>query len=153
MLFRSFTGVSNFLTPLTINDGTVAVGAGGALNASTLAAYKAGRFLVVAQGGGIVGDTLASVADIARFVNGSSAGAIALSPATAATNLDFGKAGYNLPGMGLGAGMGDVTYTGVYTPGNAGVFRFGGGGGNLTYQGNITGANSTVAIKIGRAHV
>ena len=142
----TFTGVSNFLTPLTINDGTVAVGAGGALNASTLAAYKAGRFLVVAQGGGIVGDTLASVADIARFVNGSSAGAIALSPATAATNLDFGKAGYNLPGMGLGAGMGDVTYTGVYTPGNAGVFRFGGGGGNLTYQGNITGANSTVAI-------
>jgi len=135
----SFSGVNTFETAITVNAGTVAVAAGGALNASTLDTYKAGRFLVVAGTGAIVGNTVASLAKIDRFTNAASTGAVAVSPNTQTSDVNLSKSGFNLTGMALGAGMGDVTYTGAFTPGVAGVYRLGGGGNTLNYGSVIGG--------------
>ncbi|MFZ9399952.1 MAG: beta strand repeat-containing protein, partial [Opitutales bacterium] len=147
----TFTGVNTFSTAMSINAGSVAVGAGGALNATTLDGYQAGRFLVVAQGGAIVANAADSLGKLDRFTNASSTGAVALTSATASSAVDLSKSGLNLTGMALGAGMGDVTYSGAFTPGLAGLYRLGGGGSVLNFASNITGGYETRVDIVGTA--
>jgi autotransporter-associated beta strand protein len=139
----TLTGVNTFETALTLNSGVVAVGSGGTLNATTLDTTKVGRFLVVAQGGAIVANSADSLGKIDRFTSAAGTGVVAVSAATAAADVNLSKSGANLTGMGLGAGMGDVTYTGVFTPGVAGVYRLGGGGSVLNYASAIGGGYET----------
>ena len=65
---------------------------------------------------------------------------IALTPASAGESINLGASGANKNAY-LGA-MGNVTYTGTYTPFTAGAYHLGGGGGTLTYNQAIGGASS-----------
>ena len=78
---------------------------------------------------------------VVRAFNGSSAGTLAITAATAATNFDLSANGANLVGF-FGA-SGAVTYSGTLTP-NANIFRLGGGGGTLTLNQTISGASSVI---------
>jgi len=145
----SFSGVNTFTTTMSINNGAVAVAAGGALNSSTIDGHEAGRYLVVGQSGAIVANTADAIAKIDRFTNAGSTGVVAVTAATASADIDLRSTALSLTGMGLGAGMGDVTYAGVFTPGVAGAYRLGGGGGVLTYAADITGGYETRVDIIG----
>jgi len=98
--------------------------------------------VAVAAGGAIVGESAASLQQANRVANGTGGGVVAVTAATAAQDVNLGASGFSLPGMGLGASGGAVTYTGTFTPGTAGVFNLGGGGGTLLFPQAITGTAS-----------
>jgi len=70
----------------------------------------------------------------------SATSSIAVTPTSAAENIDLSVTGAN-KNTYLGA-VGNVTYTGTYTPFTAGAYLLGGGGGTLTYNQTISGSSS-----------
>lgn len=79
------------------------------------------------------------------FISTSSQGTLALS-VNSSESLDFSLTGFNFQALGLGA-VGNVTYTGSFTPSNQG-YIFGGGGGTLNFSpsnGVTTAAASSIA--------
>ena len=142
----TFSGVNTLTSAITVSGGNLALGAGGLSNASLFGLTK-GRSVLVASGAALVGNTAASFADLARFVEGASTGGVV--PTSASTNLDLSAAGLGLPTMALFAGSSDLTYTGTYTPGTPGTYRLGASGtSTLTYGAAITG-NASVTVGAG----
>ena len=76
----------------------------------------------------------------ARLGTVSATSSIALTPTSAGESINLGASGANKNAY-LGA-VGNVTYTGTYTPFTAGAYQLGGGGGTLIYNKAIGGASS-----------
>ena len=146
------SGVTTFgainTVPINVTDGgAIALSAGGAVLSSSIGISSGviGRNIITPATSGVILDTAAGLQDINRVYNGTGVGAIAVTSATAGTNIDLTNSptGLNLPSMGLAAGPGAVNYTGTFTPGSS-VYRLGGiTGGTLTFNQNITDAAST----------
>jgi len=130
-------GIVQFNQPLSINgtSANVTIGSGATVEFGP-------NFDILS--GVTIGTALST-----RVVN-TSAGAIAADN-YASTNFNFsnatvgGIAGANLTAASLGA-VGNVNYTGTYTPNATGGYRLGGGGGTLTYPTAITGGGNALTI-------
>lgn|GEM_PF-1623649 len=129
------SGVNNYAGATTINGGLVAFASAGSIGGSG-ASVMVGPGGAVGNGGGITDSAFLS------RLSPASTGALALGPGDATTNLDF-TSGALVPfaGMAIGA-VGNVSYSGTYTPAG-GIYRLGGGG-NLSYQPAISGASSVL---------
>jgi autotransporter-associated beta strand protein len=130
---------SGSASAMTINSGAIAQ-----FN-SLLAIPSTGR--TVTNSGTVSFDTSFTAADIPDGllrITTNSAGAIA-AESYASTNFDFAAAG--LTAASLGA-VGNLTYTGTYTPNTTGGYRLGGSGGTLTMSNTnaLTGANALTVI-------
>ena len=82
------------------------------------------------------------------IVAASAQGSLALTSSTS-ESMDFSPSGFNFQALGLGA-VGNVTYTGSFTPPNPG-YIFGGGGGTLDFNpsNGITGSASINQNQVG----
>ena len=132
----SLSGVNSYTGSTTINGGVVQF-------AATTSIGGSGTSVLVNSGGAVSFVAgINNTAFLAR-INTTSTGALALTTADAATNLDFTTGSLAaLSNMAIGA-VGNVNYSGTYTPaGN--LYRLGGGGGTLNYLPVIGGSASVI---------
>ena len=128
---------------------------GGLLVFGTAGSYGAATSTIgVGDGGGVSyrpGTADPGFATFAAKLVATSTGFMALPQADSAANLDFSSAGTLATAPGLSVvGDGDMTYTGVVTPGTSG-YNWGGLSGNLTLGSNASVGANTVSYKNGGA--
>jgi autotransporter-associated beta strand protein len=134
--FLGLTGTSTYIDATLISGGAVEF-------TSTASIGGSGASVVVNSAGAVTfAPGITTPAFLARLSN-TSTGALAITTADAATNLDFTTGPLAaFPNLSLGA-VQDLTYTGTLTPANN-TYRLGGGGANLTYSPAITGTASVI---------
>jgi fibronectin-binding autotransporter adhesin len=144
----SGTGLNNTGGFFALGGGSTYTGntsiTGGCLQfASTTAIGGSGASVTVSSGGAVAYNPgITTPAFLAR-INTASTGALALTPADAATTLDFTATPLSpLENMAIGAD-GNVVFSGLYTPANN-IYRLGGGGGALTFAPAIIGTSSLI---------
>ena len=120
--------------------------AGGLLVFGTNGSFGTTSGILATDAGGVSyapGTADAGFATFASKLASASTGFLALPQSDAAANLDFSSTGSLATAAGMSVvGDGDMTYTGVVTPGTAG-YNWGGLCGTLTLGGNAsTGANN-----------
>lgn len=127
---------SNSYGPTTID--------GGLLQFASKSSLPTGQKVFIHAGGALVASGYANTVNgwlTAGKIDGSANGAIALTPSSTDTDVNFSS----YPSLSLGA-MGAVTYGGTIEPGGNGYFLGGGGGtslgGTLTVITRLTGANN-----------
>ena len=142
-------GINRGAGQITLNNGSVALGSGGVLSSVSLSGFE-GRYFNSTANSGVSLENASDLPLILRNVNGTGLGAIGLTAATQNTDLDFSASGLSLPTMSLAAASGEtLTYGGVYTPGQNGVFLLGGmPGGVLTFNQNISDASNTARSSV-----
>lgn len=130
-------GTNSYTGNTTINAGAVKFGSLASIGGS-------GASIFVKDGGAVAFSPGATDAGFLSRIHSSSTGALALTSADAATNLDFTSGALApLANMGIGA-VDNVTYTGIYTPAAGSPYRLGGGGGALNFTPAIAGTASVI---------
>ncbi len=139
---ETLTGAANTYTGgTTINGGAIQFAAAGSIGGT-------GANVLVNSGGGVAYTPGITTTAFLGRISTASTGALALTTADAATALNFTTTPLSpFAAMAVGA-VGNVTYTGTYTPAG-GIYRLGGGGGTLTYSPAIAGASSVITGNIG----
>ena len=148
------TGRLELNTALNTISGSIAAH-GGLLVFGTAGSYGAASSTIgVGDGGGVSyrpGTADPGFATFAAKLVATSTGFLALPQADSAANLDFSSAGTLATAPGLSVvGDGDMTYTGVVTPGTSG-YNWGGLSGTLTLGSNASVGANTVSYKNGGA--
>ncbi len=117
---------------------------GGVVQFSSLSSIGGtGANVVVNSGGAVSFAAGITTAGFLARISPASTGSLALTAADSNTALNFSTGGLaSLATMAVGA-VGNVTYSGSYSPAG-GIYRLGGGSGTLTYTPVITGANGVV---------
>jgi len=126
--------------------------AGGLLVFGTNGSFGTASGILVTEAGGVSyapGVAGAGFATFAAKLSGSSAGFLALPQSNASANLNFSGTGALATAPGLSVvGDGNMTYTGVVTPGAAG-YNWGGLSGTLTLNANASVGANNVTYKNG----
>jgi autotransporter-associated beta strand protein len=145
------TGRVELNNPLNTISGTITA-AGGLLVFGTNGSFGTTVGILVTEAGGVSyapGTADAGFTAFATKLSGSSAGFLALPLSNASSNLDFSGTNALAAAPGLSVvGDGNMTYTGVVTPGVAG-YNWGGLSGTLTLGGNASVGANAVTYKNG----
>jgi fibronectin-binding autotransporter adhesin len=145
------TGRVELNNPLNTISGTITA-AGGLLVFGTNGSFGTTAGILVTEAGGVSyapGTADAGFTAFATKLSGSSTGFLALPQSNASSNLDFSGTNALAAAPGLSVvGDGNMTYTGVVTPGIAG-YNWGGLSGTLTLGGNASVGANAVTYKNG----